>query len=379
MGKRVLMQGNQAVAEAALVAGVKFCAGYPITPASETMELLARKLPSRGGRFIQMEDEIASMGAVIGASAAGKKAITITSGPGFSLKQENLGYASMIEMPVVVYNAQRAGPSTGGATKPQQGDMMQARWGSHGDSPRIALCPGTVREAYDLTIHAFNLSETYMMPVIILSDQLLAHNMESMELPDPDTIKIVNRRTDAVPHADYLPYQVDETGIPVLPPLGQGYRYNMSGMLHGDKGVPDLSAETIDKCIRRINGKLTRYRDDIVQIEHIRTEGGKIALFVYGSVSRPAKGAIKMAEENGIPVDLIRPITIWPFPDKEIRAIAEHVDKIIVAEMNMGQIVGEVRSAVEGRAEVIPFNKVNSLPFTVLDLYNKIVETLNLG
>jgi len=254
---------------------------------------------------------------------------------------------------------------------------MQARWGSHGDSPRIAVCPGTVREAYDLTIHAFNLSETYMVPVIILSDQLLAHNIESIELPNPDAIHIVNRRTDAPPQEDYLPYRVDETGIPVLPPLGQGYRYNMSGMLHGEKGVPDLSAETIDTCIRRINGKLERYRDDIVSIEHIEKEGARAALLVYGSLTRPAKGAIKMAEENGIAVDLIRPITIWPFPDKEVRAVAERVDKIIVAEMNLGQIVREVRSAVEGRAEVIAFNKVSSLPVTMKELYNKITETLN--
>jgi len=368
MSNSVLMQGNQAVAEAALAAGVKFCAGYPITPASEAMEILARKLPALGGRFIQMEDELASIGAIIGASAVGKKSITVTSGPGFSLMQENLGYASMIEMPIVIYNAQRVGPSTGGATKPQQGDMMQSRWGSHGDSPRIVLCPGTIREAYELTIRAFNLSETYMVPVIIMADQLLAHNRENVVLPEPGSIKLVSRRTDAVPKEEYLPYKVDETGIPVLPPFGGGYRYNMSGMIHGENGIPNLSAQTIDTCIRRINRKLERYRDEIVMVEHIEHEGAKIAVLVYGSTNRPAKGAVKAATEQGIPTDFIRPITIWPFPDKEVRAVAERVDKIIVAEMNLGQITDVVRAAVEGRAEVIPFHKVDSLPITVAEL-----------
>ena len=376
MGKSVLMQGNQAVAEAALAAGVKFCAGYPITPASEAMEILAGKLPAVGGRFIQMEDELASIGAIIGASAVGKKAMTITSGPGFSLMQENLGYASMIEMPIVIYNAQRVGPSTGGATKPQQGDMMQSRWGSHGDSPRIVLCPGTIREAYELTIQAFNLSETYMTPVIIMADQLLAHNRENVVLPEPGSIKLVSRRTDAVPKAEYLPYRVDETGIPVLPPFGGGYRYNMSGMIHGENGIPNLSAQTIDTCIRRINRKLERYRDDIVMVEHIEKEGAKTAVLVYGSPNRPAKGAVEAAAKLGIPTDFIRPITIWPFPDKEVRAVAERVDKIIVAEMNLGQITDVVRAAVEGRAEVIPFNKVNSMPITVAEILELIKKAV---
>lgn len=247
--------------------------------------------------------------------------------------------------------------------------MMQSRWGSHGDSPRIVLCPGTIREAYELTIHAFNLSETYMMPVIIMADQLLAHNRENVVLPEPGTIKLVSRRTDAVPKSEYLPYRVDETGIPVLPPFGGGYRYNMSGMIHGDNGIPDLSVRTIDACIRRINQKLVRYRDEIVMVEHVAREGAKIAVLVYGSSNRPAKGAAKAASESGIPTDFIRPITIWPFPDKEVRAVAERVDKIIVAEMNLGQITDVVRAAVEGRAEVIPFHKVNSLPFTVDELW----------
>lgn len=374
MSEAILMQGNRAVAEAAIVAGVKFCAGYPITPASEVMEILARELPSVGGRYIQMEDELGSIGAIIGASAAGTKSMTITSGPGFSLMQESIGYAAMIEMPIVIYNAQRAGPSTGGATKPQQGDIMQTKWGSHGDSPRIAVCPGTVQEAYDLTIRAFNMAETYMGPVVILSDQILAHNRESVVLPDLNSIEIINRRTDAPPQEVYLPYRVDETGIPVIPPLGGGYRYNMSGMLHGEDGIPDLSPKTIDACIRRINRKLNKYYDDIVMVENIRNDEAKVAILAYGSSTRPAKGAVIMAAKKGINVEFIRPITIWPFPEKEVREVAERVEKIIVVEMNLGQVAGEVRQAIEGRAKVVQFNKVSGKAITVVELFNKIKE-----
>ena len=379
MSKKVLMQGNQAVAEAALVAGVKVCAGYPITPSTEVVELLSRKLPAHGGRFIQMEDEIASIGTIIGASAAGKKAMTATSGPGFSLMQELLGYAAMVEIPIVIYNAQRVGPSTGGATKPQQGDIMQTKWGSHGESPRIALCPSSVEEAYNLTITAFNLSEKYMVPVVILADEIIAHIRESITIPEADSFEIINRRTDAPPQEEYLPYKVDNTGIPVLPPLGGGYRYNISGMIHGDKGVPDLAPEIIDYCIQRINSKLKKYYDDIVMVEKIEEENSRIAVLAYGSTARPAKGAVKMAIKNGIKVDFIRPITIWPFPEREVRGIARRVDKILVAEMNFeGQIAGLVRQTIEGAAEVVQFNKISGLPMYVEEIYHQIIR-LNEG
>lgn len=375
MSKKVLMQGNQAVAEAALVAGVKVCAGYPITPSTEVIELLSRKLPAHGGRFIQMEDEIASIGTIIGASAAGKKAMTATSGPGFSLMQELLGYAAMVEIPIVIYNAQRVGPSTGGATKPQQGDIMQTKWGSHGESPRIALCPSSVEEAYNLTITAFNLSEKYMVPVVILADEILAHIRESITIPEPDSFEIINRRTDAPPQEEYLPYKVDNTGIPILPPLGGGYRYNISGMIHGDRGFPDLAPETIDYCIKRINNKLKKYYDDIVMVEKMEEEGSKIAVLAYGSTARPAKGAVIMAIENGIKVDFIRPITIWPFPEREVREIARRVDKILVPEMNFeGQVAGLVRQTIEGKAEVVQLNKISGLPFYVEEIYNQVIK-----
>ena len=375
MSKKVLMQGNQAVAEAALIAGVKVVAGYPITPSTETIEILSRKLPAHGGRFIQMEDEIASIGAIIGASAAGKKAMTATSGPGFSLMQELLGYAAMVEIPIVIYNAQRVGPSTGGATKPQQGDIMQTKWGSHGESPRIALCPSSVEEAYNLTITAFNLSEKYMIPVVILGDEILAHIRESITIPEPNSFEIINRRTDAPPQEEYLPYKVDDTGIPVLPPLGGGYRYNISGMIHGDKGVPNLAPETIEYCIQRINSKLKKYYNDIVMIEKMEEEGSKIAVLAYGSTARPAKGAVRMAIENGIKVDFIRPITIWPFPEREVREIARKVDKILVPEMNYeGQVAGLVKQSIEGAAEVVQFNKISGLPFYIEEIYNQILE-----
>lgn len=375
MPKKVLMQGNQAVAEAALVAGVKVCAGYPITPSTEVVELLSKKLPAYGGRFIQMEDEIASIGTIIGASAAGKKAMTATSGPGFSLMQELLGYAAMVEIPIVIYNAQRVGPSTGGATKPQQGDIMQTKWGSHGESPRIALCPSSVEEAYNLTITAFNLSEKYMIPVVILADEILAHIRESITIPEPNSFEIINRRTDAPPQEEYLPYKVDHTGIPILPPLGGGYRYNISGMIHGDKGVPDLAPETIEYCIKRINSKLKKYYNDIVMVEKMEKKNSKIAVLVYGSTARPAKGAVRMAIENGIKVDFIRLITIWPFPEREVREIARRVDKILVPEMNFeGQVAGLVRQSIEGAAEVVPFNKISGLPMYVSEIYHQIIK-----
>ena len=376
MGKKILMQGNQAVAEAALVAGVKICAGYPITPSTETIEILARKLPSNGGRFIQMEDELASIGVIIGASAAGKKVITATSGPGISLMQELLGYAAMVELPIVIYDAQRVGPSTGGATKPQQGDIMQSKWGSHGESPRIAIYPSTVRECFDLTIEAFNLAEKYMVPVVLLGDEILAHMRESIELPEAGELKIINRRKDAKPQNEYLPYDLDETGIPVLPPLGEGYRYNISGMIHAENGIPNLAPDVIEACITRINTKLDQYYDDIVHVEQIKNDKAKIAVLAYGAVTRPAKGAIKKAKENGIDVELIRPTTLWPFPEREIREVAERVDKIIVAEMNLGQVALMVRASIEGKAKVVQLNKVSSRPITVDEIFHKIKENV---
>jgi 2-oxoglutarate ferredoxin oxidoreductase subunit alpha len=375
MNNKVLMQGNQAVAEAALVAGVKVVAGYPITPSTEVIEILSKKLPSVGGRFIQMEDEIASIGVIIGASAAGKKALTATSGPGFSLMQELLGYAAMVELPIVIYSAQRVGPSTGGATLPQQADIMQTKWGSHGESPRIVICPSTVEESYNLTITAFNLAEKYMVPVVILSDEILAHMRESITVPEKNSLKIINRRNDAPPQEEYLPYKVDQTGIPVLPPFGSGYRYNITGMIHGDNGIPNLAPATIDKCIRRINNKLDKYYDDIVMVEEIKREKSKIAVLAYGSTARPAKGAVKMAIEKEIDVEFIRPIIMWPFPEKEVREVANRVDKILVPEMNLlGQVANLVRQVIEGKAEVVQFNKVSGEPITVEEILYQIEE-----
>ncbi|MBA7591348.1 2-oxoglutarate oxidoreductase subunit KorA [subsurface metagenome] len=289
--------------------------------------------------------------------------------------QELLGYAAMVEIPIVIYNAQRVGPSTGGATKPQQGDIMQTKWGSHGESPRIALCPSSVEEAYNLTITAFNLSEKYMVPVVILADELIAHIRESIIIPEAGSFEIINRRTDTPPQEEYLPYKVDNTGIPVLPPLGDGYRYNISGMIHGDKGVPNLAPEIIDYCIQRINSKLKKYYDDIVMVEKIEEENSKIAVLAYGSTARPAKGAVKTAIENGIKVDFIRPITIWPFPEREVKEIARKVDKILVPEMNYeGQVAGLVKQSIDGAAEVVQYNKISGLPMYVEEIYNQIIK-----
>jgi 2-oxoglutarate/2-oxoacid ferredoxin oxidoreductase subunit alpha len=374
MSEKVLMAGNHALADAALVAGVKVVAGYPITPSTEVVELIAQKIPQYGGRFIQMEDEIASIGAIIGASAIGVKAMTATSGPGFSLMQELIGYAAMVELPIVIYNAQRVGPSTGGATKPQQSDIMQTKWGSHGESPRIALCPGTVQEIYDLTIEAFNLAEKYMVPVVILTDELLAHMRESVTIPDPDKVEIINRRKDAPPKEGFLPYKVDETGIPVLPPMGEGYRYNVAGMIHGENGMPNLSPEIIESCIARINDKIENNYTDIVKYEHIKNDKATIAVVSFGTPSRPAKGAVKKACENGLEAEFFRPITMWPFPVREIREIAKRVDKILVVEMNRGQVAGIIREAIEGKAEVYQYNRLDGLPITMDEIRKKVME-----
>ena len=374
MGKKKLIGGNEAIAEGCIVAGVQVFAGYPITPSSEVQAMLSKRLPATGGRFIQMEDEIASMGVIIGASSAGKKAMTATSGPGFSLMQELMGYAAMVELPIVVYNAQRVGPSTGAATKPQQGDIMQCKYGSHGDSPRITLYPGDVREMFDLTVKSFNLAEKYMQPVVLLSDQILSQMRESTELPDFDTVEVINRRSDAPPQEDYLPYKIDDFGIPVLPPLGGGYNYGIAGMTHSEEGFPNTAPEVIDECIRRINTKLDKHYDDIVIFEHIKNERAKIALITFGCVTKPGRGTIHKAAELGIDVEYFRPITMWPFPERELREIAERVDTIVVAEMNLGQVAGLVRQAIEGRAEVIQMNKVNAEAITVQDILPVIQE-----
>ena len=363
-----MMQGNTACAEGAIAAGCRFFAGYPITPSTEIAEVLARRLPQIGGNFIQMEDEIAAMGAVIGASLAGVKSMTATSGPGFSLKQENIGFAIMAEIPCVVVDVQRGGPSTGLPTHVSQSDVMQARWGTHGDHSIIALCPSTVRETYDLTIKAFNYAERYRTPVMIMTDEIVGHLSEKVELPDPASLEIVSRQRPTVPPSDYLPYQMTASDIPPMANFGEGYRYHVTGLAHDETGSPTNDPAQIEQQILRINRKIERYRDQIVEVEEFETQDMEILVIAYGATARSAKKAVSLAREAGLKAGLLKLKTLWPFADIEIEALAKSVNKIIVPELNLGQMAHEVEWAVRRAKPVIRVNRINGESITPAEI-----------
>jgi 2-oxoglutarate ferredoxin oxidoreductase subunit alpha len=356
-----VMSGNEACAHGALAAGLRFFAGYPITPSSEIAEELAVRLPKLGGVFMQMEDEIAAMGAVVGASLAGAKAMTATSGPGFSLKQENIGFACMAEVPCVIVDVQRGGPSTGLPTMPSQGDVMQARWGTHGDHPMIALAPFSVAETFDLTVRAFNLAEAYRTPVILLLDEIIGHVNEKVRLPD--RVEVVDRKRPDVPPEGYLPYRHTEDGVPPMAAFGRdGYRFHVTGLAHDETGFPTNDPAEIDRLNRRLNSKLERHRDRIVEVSRHNCDDAELAVFAYGSVARAARQAVDEARAKGFPAGLLRPRTLWPFPDAEVRELARKVAAIVVPEMNLGQMAHEVEWAVGGACRVVPLSRVDGLP-----------------
>ncbi|MCI0515484.1 2-oxoacid:acceptor oxidoreductase subunit alpha [candidate division KSB1 bacterium] len=369
-----VMTGNEACVLGAIAAGVKFYAGYPITPSSEIAEELSVRLPMIGGTFIQMEDEIASMGAIIGASLVGVKSMTATSGPGFSLKQENIGYASMAEIPCVIVNVMRGGPSTGLPTLPSQSDVMQARWGTHGDHPIIALVPFSVRDTFDLTIQAFNLSEKFRTPVVVLLDEIIGHINEKVTLPDPETITIINRERPTASPAGFLPYQITDSMVPPMASFGEGYRFHVTGLCHDETGFPTNDSVKISKLLYRLNRKLEVRRDEIVQVESYSLEDAEIGIFAYGSSARSARRAVALARQQGLRVGLMRPLVIWPFPDREVLRMAEQVSHIIVPEMNLGQIAHEVEWASRFKAEVVPINRIDGEPIRPEDILTKIVE-----
>ncbi len=370
------MTGNEACAEAALAAGLEFFAGYPITPSSEIAEELSTKLPAGGGKFIQMEDEISAMGAVIGASLAGSKSMTATSGPGFSLKQENIGYACITEVPCVIVNVMRGGPSTGLPTMPQQSDVMQARWGTHGDHPIIVLCPQSVAETIDLTVRAFSLTEKYRIPVILLLDETVGHISEKIRIPEYSELEIYERHKPTVPPEDYLPYRHTDDDIPEMATFGTGYRFHVTGLCHDETGFPTNDPVEIEKQMLRLNRKLERYRDEIIEVEQVGDDGAEIGIFAYGSTARSAKRAMQMAQEKGLKVCFLRPRTMWPFPDREVRALGEKVRCIIVPEMNLGQLAHEVEWAVAGQAEVIKVNKINGEPISPPEILTAIEKAV---
>ncbi len=372
-GKARLMQGNEACLEGAIAAGMRFFAGYPITPSTEIAEGASARLPKIGGKFIQMEDEIGSMAAVIGASLAGLKAMTATSGPGMSLKLENIGYASLTEIPCVIVNVQRGGPSTGLPTSPSQGDIMQARWGPHGDHPTIALYPASVSEAYTVTVTAFNFAEKYRMPVILLLDEVIGHMRERVVLPDAKDLKIIDRKKASVPPEEYLPYKADpDGGVPEMPAFGEGYRYHVTGLIHSENGFPTSDTQETAALINRLMKKVDNNSKDIIRYEEDGLEDAKIVLIAYGSASRSAKSAMDTAREQGISIGLFRPITIWPFAEDKIKEIANKAETIIVPEMNLGQYRSEVERAASGKCEILGINRADGEIITPEDILEKI-------
>ncbi|WP_148867150.1 2-oxoacid:acceptor oxidoreductase subunit alpha [Thermosediminibacter litoriperuensis] len=356
-----LMQGNEACVEGAIAAGMRFYAGYPITPSTEIAEIAAERLPKVGGKFIQMEDEIASMGAVIGASLAGLKAMTATSGPGFSLKQENIGFACLTEVPCVVVDVQRGGPSTGQPTLPAQGDVMQARWGTHGDHPIITLSPSYVREVFDMTIRAFNLSEKYRVPCILLMDEVVGHLRERVELPDPASIKIINRKRPDLSKIEYYnPYQdYDGDGIPPMVNFGEGVPYHVTGLIHDITGFPSTKPEVTEYLISRLMRKINDNLDEIIDYEKFYTEDSETVVVSFGSTARSVIRAVKILRREGQKVGMLRLKTIWPFPHKAIQELPPTTKNIIVAEMNFGQLIEVVGASAKGRFNVIGLNKYN--------------------
>jgi len=338
------LSGDLACAEGALAAGCRFFAGYPITPATEIAERMSRRLPQLGGVYIQMEDELASMAAIIGASYAGVKSMTATSGPGFSLMQENIGLAVMTEAPCVVVNVMRGGPSTGQPTKPGQQDVMQAKWGSHGDYEIIALSPNSVQEAFDLTIEVFNLSEAYRVPVFLLMDETVAHMWEKVVIPPAEEINLVSRKKPKVSRKEYIPFKPDEDDlVPPMACFGEGYRFHATGLTHDEFGAPKTDSPEIQfQLVSRLCEKIRRNADKIIKVEEIMMDDAEVAVIAYGVVSRSALSAVKKAREKGIKAGLLRLVTVWPFPEKNVAELAAKVKRIVVPELNYGQLVREV-------------------------------------
>ena len=366
------MNGDVACAEGAIAAGCRFFAGYPITPATEIAEHLSQRMPEIGGIYIQMEDEIGSIAAVIGASYTGLKAMTATSRPGFSLMQENIGLAVMTEAPCVIVDVMRGGPSTGQPTLPGQQDVMQAKWGSHGDYEIMALAPSSVQEMFDLTVEAFNLSETYRVPTILLADEIVAHMWEKVVIQPAEKMKIVNRKKPSVPPEKYMPFMPDDDLVPPMACFGDGFSFHASGLTHDEHGYPQTqSSEAQQRLVKRLCDKIRKNADKIIRVEEVMLEDADVVVFAYGIVARAALSAVRKAREEGIKAGLLRPITLWPFPEKTIARIAQQAKKIVVPEMNCGQLVREVeRSAKE--TPVVFLSKLGEDPHTPMEILEAI-------
>lgn len=375
MSNRVaFLQGNEACAHGAIYAGCRFFAGYPITPSTEVAEVMAKELPRVGGAFIQMEDEIAAMAAVIGASLTGAKVLTATSGPGFSLKQENIGYACITEVPCVIINVMRGGPSTGMPTGPSQSDVMQAKWGTHGDHPAICLVPASVQELFTETVRAFNLAEKYRTPVTVMPDEIVGHMRERIVFPEPGELQVIDRTRPSVGPDDYKPYDTRFGDVPPLASFGSDYRFHVTGLNKAEDGFPTTRAEIVQAEEERQLRKIDDAIDDIVTFEEYLLDDAEVAVVAFGSIARSARYAVNEARKAGIKAGLFRIITYWPFPERQIRALSERVRAIITPEMNLGMTIHEVRRCVEGRAPVSGIFRVDGEPIGPGEIFAAIRE-----
>jgi 2-oxoglutarate ferredoxin oxidoreductase subunit alpha len=373
MPAKRLVQGNEACAMGALAAGCRFFAGYPISPSSEIAEYMARQLPRAGGVFIQMEDEMASLGAVLGAALGGKKAMTATSGPGFSLMQENLGYASLAEIPCVVVDVMRVGPSTGVPTAPAQGDVMQARWGSHGDRAAIALAPASVAEVYELTIASFNLAERLRTPVILLYDEVIGHMREGVVLAEQVAADLWQRPFPGQePGVGFQPYRPNDEGVAALPDFGAGYHFHVTGLMHDERGYPTTDPLAVNRLLERLAKKVAIVEDWLAP-ERYRLEDAEVVFIAYGITARMARQSVDHLRERGIQAGLFRPRALWPFPDAAVRAATRQARAVVVAEMNLGQWVYTVERSVARALPVIRCLKVGGELITEHELEEQVL------
>ncbi len=373
-GRQLLLQGNEAIVEGALAAGCRFFAGYPITPATEISEVMSYRLPAAGGTFIQMEDEIASMGCTIGASLAGTKAMTATSGPGFSLMQENLGFACVAEVPCVIVNVMRGGPSTGLPTSVSQGDVMQARWGTHGDHPIIVLAVSTTQDCFDITVKAFNFSEKYRTPVIILSDEVVAHTREKIYLPHPGEIEVLDRIRPNTPPEWYIPYEDNPRGVPPMGIFGDGYRYHVTGLIHDVRGFPTQRPDEIVPFMNRLFRKINQHFYDIQLVEQETTEDAEVLIIAYGSVARSARRSVREARNRGVKAGLLQLVTLWPFPRQIVEPLLRRVRVVLVPELNMGQVSREVKRINQGATRVETLNRIDGNLITPAEILVRLLK-----
>jgi 2-oxoglutarate ferredoxin oxidoreductase subunit alpha len=373
--KEIFAQGNEAVGEGALLAGCSFFGGYPITPSTEIAEFMAARLPhTETGVFVQMEDEIASLGSVIGASLAGRKAMTATSGPGFSLMQEHIGYACMTEVPLVLVNVMRGGPSTGLPTSPAQGDVQQARWGTHGDHPIIVLSASDVQECLDMTVVAFNFAEKYRTPVILLLDEVTAHTREKVVIPEAEDLEVLSRVTPSMPAEWYIPYEETMRGVPAMPAIGSGYRYHVTGLTHDDHGYPTSRPQEVRDLMTRLFRKIDQFFYDVQLVDQYACDDAEVVVVSYGCVARSAHLAVTQARQRGIKAGLLKLKTLFPFPRPVVEGMARQCRALIVPEMNMGQISREVKRVNNGLAQVMTINRIDGSIITPSEILKTILQ-----